>query len=343
MAVKFDGSAPLYCLHGHERFLLGRALRSIRSAFDGAAGGMNVDVFELEDSGIGPALAAAETLPMFAKRRLVIAHGVDELGAEDLAPLVGYAANPNPTTCLVLTAAKIDGRLKVFAALRKAGALHEFAQVQHRDLPAWIQREAAAMGAVIDPDAARMVADRTAPGKPAPGDKPPGDLGRVVNALEALHVYVGGGKERIRIAHVMTLVPPSRERSVFELTKAISEGSVPGSLAALAAMVDQPQFRGKEIMVAFMLTKQVRQIWRAKEMLAAGRSRDEIAVAVKVPPFFLDDVLGPARRMSYAALKRSFDLLCAADQALKSSRVDRSVQLGRLVLDLATCASGKTV
>jgi len=63
-------------------------------------------------------------------------------------------------------------------------------------------------------------------------------------------------------------------------------------------------------------------------------SRAEMAAAVGLPPFFLDDVLVPARRMSVAALRRSFERLYQADRAFKSSRVDPEIQLTRLVRQL---------
>jgi DNA polymerase III delta subunit len=84
-----------------------------------------------------------------------------------------------------------------------------------------------------------------------------------------------------------------------------------------------------------MLLRQLRQIWRAKELAAANVSRAEMAAAVGLPPFFLDDALVPARRMSVAALRRSFERLYQADRAFKSSRVDPEVQLTRLVRQLA--------
>ena len=46
-------------------------------------------------------------------------------------------------------------------------------------------------------------------------------------------------------------------------------------------------------------------------------------------------MLVPARRLSLAALRRSFERLYQADRAFKSSRVDPEVQLTRLVRQLA--------
>ena len=93
--------------------------------------------------------------------------------------------------------------------------------------------------------------------------------------------------------------------------------------------------REPALRIQFMLARQLRQIWRAKELAAAGASRGDIASGVGINPYFLDDVLVPARRMSRAALERGFERLYQADLALKTSRVEPELALSRLVQALA--------
>ena len=313
---------PVYCLHGPERFLVDRCVGALRAAALGpsAGHGLNHDAFDLKESGLSAALTAAQTLPMFAKRRLVVGRGIDLLKSEELEGLADYVADPNPSTCLVLTADKIDGRLKPFQALRKAGFMHEFPRLRDRELPAWIAREAAARKIAIDADGAQALAEAAGP-----------DLGRLSQALEQLSLYVGDAG-RVRRAEVETLIAETRERGVFELTKAIGDGNVNRALTLLGNMLAN---REPPLRIQFMLVRQIRQIWRAKELVAAGTPRMEIAGAVGIAPFFLDDVLVPARRMSEAALERSFRRLYQSDRSLKSSRIDPELSITRLIRQLA--------
>jgi DNA polymerase III delta subunit len=55
---------------------------------------------------------------------------------------------------------------------------------------------------------------------------------------------------------------------------------------------------------------------------------------VGINPYFLDDVLVPARRMTRAALERAFERLYTADVELKSSKLDPEIALSRLVQTL---------
>jgi DNA polymerase-3 subunit delta len=330
-AIERGELAPIYCLHGAERYLIDRCLQAIRTAVTGGAAAafaaFNQDSFDLRETGMSVVVNTARTLPMMAPRRLVVAKGIDGVKADELEPLVAYVGDPNPQACLVLVGDKVDTRFKVFQTLRKAGYLHEFAPLRDRDLAAWISREARARKISIASDAASALAESSGP-----------ELGRLSQALEQLALYAGPGKP-ITLADVETLIPETRARSVFELTKAIGEGDVRRALVVLGNM-----FRNREpaLRVEFMLARQLRQIWRAKELAAAGRSRDEIATAVGVPPFFIDDVLVPARRMSHQALARGFERLFRADRALKSSRVDGELLLSRLVQQLAEDARGSS-
>ncbi|MBN2576334.1 MAG: DNA polymerase III subunit delta [Deltaproteobacteria bacterium] len=320
--------APIYCLHGSERFLVDRAVAAIRTAALGgeksAPAAFDRDVFDLRETPFLQVIAAARTLPMWSKRRLVIASGIDAVKAEQMEPLLAYVADPNPRCCLVLLGEKVDGRLRVFLALRKAGFLHEFARLRDRDLVAWLAGEARRRRLAIDSAAVAALAEAAGP-----------DLGRVVQALEQVALFANGPIKR---EHVEEIVPESRERGIFELTRAIATGD---SAQAVRLVANLLRNREPALKIQFMLLRQLRQIWRAKELVAASTPRDEMASAIGIAPFFLEDVLTPARRMSTTALVRSFAHLYQADRSLKSSRIDPEVQMTRLVRRLAEEAAGK--
>jgi DNA polymerase-3 subunit delta len=319
--------APVYCLSG-ERYLVDAAHAAIRAAVlaeAGPAAGFNHDSFDLKESGLVACLTTARTLPMMAKRRLVIGKGIDQIKADQLEPLLEYVGDPNPSTCLVLVADKVDVRFKAFIALRKAGFLHVFAPLRDQALAGWLRTEARARKIDLQPDAANALADLAGP-----------ELGRLSQALDQLALYTGG--RAIALDDVEELIAETRQRNVFELTKAIGAGDVPRSLALLANMLRN---REPALRIQFMLARQMRQIWRAKELAAAGAARNEIASAVGMSPYFLDDVLMPAKRMSRPALARAFERLYQSDTLLKSSKIDDDLIVSRLVQSLAEDAAAR--
>jgi DNA polymerase III subunit delta len=329
VAIERGELAPVYALGGEESYLIGRCLAALRRAVLGeeAAGGsnLNLDVYDLREHGLAAAINTARTLPMFARRRLVVVRDIGELPADQQAPLIEYLRDPNPSTVLILVlSGKIDGRLKFIQALRKGGYLHEFSSLRDWQLADWIMGEARRRRLRLEPEAARGLAEAAGP-----------DLGRLAMCLEQVALHAGPDAP-ITALDVEAVIPESRARGVFELTKAIGAGQPERALDLLGNLLRN---REPALRIQFMLLRQLRQIWRAKELDRAGAPRGEMASRVGLSPHFLDDVLVPARRMSEAALGRSFELLYQADRNLKSSRADPEVQVARLVRELAELAA----
>ena len=241
-----------------------------------------------------------------------------------MEPLAAYAEDPNPATCLILIAEKVDVRFRAFQLLRKRGYLHVFAPLREQALAGWLRNEARTKKIALAPDAAAALAISAGP-----------DLGRLGQALDLLALYAGD--RAITVDDVEDLIAETRQRGIFELTKAIGAGEVASSLALLANMLRN---REPALKIQFMLARQFRQIWRAKELAAGGASRGDIAAGVGISPYFLDDVLIPAKRISRAALVRAFERLFQADLGLKTSRLDPEITLSRLVQALAEDAAG---
>jgi len=219
---------------------------------------------------------------------------------------------------------KVDVRFRAFQMLRKRGYLHVFAPLRDQALAGWLRGEARARKIALAPDAAEALATAAGP-----------DLGRLSQSLDQLALYAGG--DPIGVEAVENLVAETRQRGIFELTKAIGAGQTARALALLTNMLRN---REPALRIQFMLARHLRQVWRAKELAQSGASRQEIASGVGLNPYFLDDVLVPARRMSRQALEQAFDRLFEADLGLKSSKLDPEIALARLVQTLAESSAG---
>jgi DNA polymerase-3 subunit delta len=232
-------------------------------------------------------------MPMMAPRRLVLVREIGAMTAAELGGLVEYLDAPSPSTVLVATAAKIDRRLKFFAAAGKKGVVHEL--TAPRDLAGWVNDEARARQVAIRPDAVRRLVDAVG-----------ADLSRLSLALEQLHL-------------------DTRERNVFELTDAIGAGDRPRALAAVASLCEQRQ---SAIGVIAMLGRHVRQLAGYRVARADGAGKPDLARLLGVPPFVVDKLGRQADRFSDAALDRAVIELSATDRALKGER-DIGKALGR--------------
>lgn len=328
-----DDLAPIYVLGSEHPLLLERALNAIRdAAVPPETRGFNYDVVEAKGATAQRILAAAQTLPMMAQRRMVLVRDLAAMQAAELNKLVAYLDAPNPSTVLVGVTSKIDKRVKFYAAAQKKKLLHEL--TPPKDVTGWTEREARSRGIPVAPGTCKRLTDVV--GK---------DLSRLTLALEQLSLYAGD--RAITGEDVDDLVADTRERSVFELTDALGRGDLAGALGAVAALCDQRQ---SAIGVVVMVARYVRQLALCQVATARRLPKSEAARLVGVPPFVVQKIMQQARRYSEDALARAADRLARADRGLKGQddtikvlgrQLGERVVLDRLVTELVELAGDR--
>ncbi len=293
------GLDPVYVLHSEHPILIERAVAAIRDvAVPPAARGFNYDVVEGKPSGSKIA-ALAQTLPMMAQRRMVFVRDLGLMPADEAEPLLAYFAKPNPSTVIVAITAKLDKRLKIFAAAGKKGWLHVLEAP--RQLAPWVRNEAQHANVAIDGAAITRLVDTV-------GD----DLSRLALSIEQLGLYAGN--RPVTSDDVDDLIADTRERSVFELTDAIGSADRVRAMVAVASLCDQ---RESAVGVVVMLARHIRQLTLCHVMRDQNIPRSAWASRIGVPPFVVDKLTAQARSYSPAALATATQRLATADRALK--------------------------
>lgn len=313
---------PLYFLYGKERYLLDRAVDLLRArVLDARTRDFNYELFYGKEAGASRIAQAARTLPMMAKRRLILVRDADEMKADELGGLIPYVSDPAPETCLVFVAEKADQRLKFFSAFKKHGELVKLDPLYERQLPDFVRGEARARGVTIAPDAVTLIVAEIG-----------AELGQLADAVERLAIYAGERKQ-ITAEDVDKVVATTRQRSVFELANAVGAGDRAAALAMLSSMLGA---RESGVRIVAMLARHLRQLWITSELLQRTRDKFEIASALGIPPFFADDIIRQARTLDATKAKRMHAALFTADKNLKSSRLDDARLLETLVLELTS-------
>jgi DNA polymerase-3 subunit delta len=163
-----------------------------------------------------------------------------------------------------------------------------------------------------------------------------GDMMMISNEMEKLILYVRE-KQRITLGDVETMVLAAKQRSLYELTDAISARDRVRALEMLDAILSSGEGEEASIGHVYMLARTFRQMLvilernvRDQRMLWAA-----LWQGFRVPPFAADDVIRQARRFkSKRDLTRAIRLVAKADLALRSNPVSKRLVLEKLVLDL---------
>ena len=310
---------PVYVFVGTETFLIERAVRLARRAtVEDGVPGFNEDLFHGARSLDGASVAsAAGTLPMMAAKRFVLLRHADAMSADALNNLLGYLDKPNPSTCLVITAEKINGstkfgraskKLRYDARALKGGAVRKF-----------VQAEAKGRGHAIAPAAAAAIVD-------AVGE----DLAALDDAVERLSLYVGP-EGRIGTEAVDACITRVPSESIWALVDAISRQDAKTATGAANALLAN---REPALRILFMIARQVRTVAKMREALADGATDTEAVRIAGAPPFKARELKTAARKFTMPHLSRAFTTIAQADLLMKGSKTPAEIVLLDTVLTL---------
>lgn len=296
---------PAVCyLYGDEHFLLDRIVsRMLEKALDPALKDFNLNVFFGGEAKGVDIVDAAQTLPMFADRRVVLVKRSEGLSAAASEALLPYLGKPSAGTCLIFTGTRIDQRRKFFQEIKKHGTLVEFKRLYDNKLPSFVQEEARTRGKIFDSAAAELLALLTG-----------NELQELSAQIEKLSVYAGE-RSRITVDDVKTVASSGKISDIFELAGHLCLKDLHNSLKCLDTLL----LYGEEVpKMVGALAHHFRKVWRVREMLDLKMGKAEIIRITKINAYFMDETIRQARNFSRESLRRIFEELNRTDIASKS-------------------------
>ena len=314
---------PLYFIYGNDEFLKNQSLAKIKElALQGGMPDFNFDLFHAGETDISRIMSVLSTLPVMAKRRLVILKDADKLKSQDQETLLSYFNDPSPTTTLLMVGSDVDKRKTFFSTLLKKGALVEHNHPYEREMPKWIKWIAKKKGFEISDNAARCLVDIVG-----------NDLSSVANEIEKASVYLGDKGKRIDLEDIEAVTIDMRERTVFQLIDALGKKNLKKSLENLKRLLDSGE---SPLLILNMIVRQLRLIWTGLDIMKGGGGESEVRKRVKLPPFVFKDYLKQIKLFKEEELREAYDSLFDLDLKFKSSPIDKERALELLVFKLCS-------
>ncbi len=300
---------------------------------------------DLSEVSVAEVLDRARTPSLMAPFQVFFVRGVKTLYGRgshtaEFAAIEQYVKDPNPAAVIIFVADYIsipadvrrmdmqdkDRYERIRETLGEFCGMVELARVEESDGVRWVVEQAQKEAVKIDPDAARELVDALG-----------ADMMLVSRELEKLILYVCE-KKRITLGDVETMVLAAKQRSLYDLTDAISAKDKARALAVLDGVLAASEGEEAAIGHLYMLARTFRQML----VILEKNVRDSRAIwqalwqGFRVPPFAADDIIRQARRYkSRRDLTRALKLIARADLALRSNPPSKRLVLEQLVLQLA--------
>lgn len=327
---------------------------------------------DLAETTIFDALDLAQTPSLMAPFQVIFVRNLKTLYGrgskkEEFAAVDQYFRRPNPAAVVIFLAdhlhiptdlRRMDMQDKErFERIRETlgewcGVI-ELARVEDSDAARWLVEQAPARGVTIESEAARELVDALG-----------ADMLLISSEFEKLALYAQGKQLRliqpenqtqelaalplplITLGDVETMVLAAKQRSLYELTDAISRRDRPAAVALLHGLLNASD-GGEDSAIGhlYMLARSFRQML----IIVEKNVRDSRAIwgvlwqGFRMPPFAAEDLIRQARRYkSRSELTRALRLIARADLEIRSSPPDKRLVLERLVVALATEAKART-
>jgi DNA polymerase III subunit delta len=344
--VRGNQLRPGYVLAGDEIFLYERCRSAvIESLVPADLRDFCLSDIDLAETSIFEALDRARTPSLMAPFQVFFIRGLKALytrGAkkDEFAAIEEYFRSPNPQ-CLILFIADhlripsdprrmdMDDKNRYERLRETLGdwcGMVELARVDEADALKWILSESERNGVRFEADAARELADALG-----------ADMMLIASEWNKLVLYAGE-KRHITLGDVETMVLAAKQRSLYELTDAISARDTAKALLLLQGLLNASD-GGEESAIGhlYMLARTFRQML----VILEKNVRDSRAIwqalwqGFRMPPFAADDLIRQARRYkSSRDITRALRLIARADLELRSQPPDKRLVLERLVFDL---------
>ena len=177
--------------------------------------GFNQVVLYGRDVTVDDIVSQAKRYPMMAERQVVIVKEAQAL-SRDIDKLEAYAANPQPTTVLVICYKykKLDKRKKVYKLIAKSGVVFESKRLYENQVGDWIRRVMSGKGYMVEPKAAHMLVEFLGT-----------DLSKIYNELEKLMLILPEGSTITPLV-IEENIGISKDFNNFELRKAVGEKDI---------------------------------------------------------------------------------------------------------------------
>lgn len=321
--IKSGEFAPVHLLYGDEDYLIHQLRDDLVRAMGGGEGSLNYTHYTGKDIDAASVIDLAETLPFLAERRIILIEdsGWFEGGNDEIVEYIksGVCSSTN----IIFCESKVDGKRKLYSAVKEAGVISKILKQDEETLIQWIRGKARSVQLNMDDrDAAYLVSIVGL------------DMFRLNNEMEKLFSYCMGAG-RVTRADVEAICSRSVEDRVFEMCSQIALGNKSETLVMYNDLLTLHE-KGYKIII--LISRHFDQLLKVKELDNGKLSENEIAEKIgkgsKMGWTINKQYRPELKRFSKGKLRMILELCAQMAEKVLSGSMDENAALEMLVVRL---------
>jgi DNA polymerase-3 subunit delta len=268
----------------------------------------------------------ARTLSLWDPQKMIMIRHGERVSAKQWEILLPLIQDPPEKCTILIQASKIDGRMKFFQSIAKAGE----SVVQVKLEPAiggewniWLQTFLRESGKELAQDARDLLLEWNGGGS---------SLAELKHAIDRAALYSGEHKE-IKREHIAAVGFKVSPEDVFRFSGGVLSGDRGEALSLLEGLLRQGE---EPIALVGLLARQYRWLLGILSSRAEGKTDASISSEWGIFPGAAKVLLPASRRLGGKGVIQGLARLAEADALLKSSRLPSEHIVTRLVLQLTS-------
>ncbi len=331
--IKNGSFRSSYLIYGPESYLIREYRNKLKQALfpDGdAAADMNLDMFEGHDQDEADIAQKASLMPFFAERRLIILKDTG-LFKKAKGPLADFLKDPPDTVTLVFTEfepldqygkpkSAVDKRNSLYKTVAKDGLVIECASPTPATFQSWILSKVKKEGKQISRTALDLFMEKALKG----------GMEMASNELDKLFSYCHG-QDTVTDEDVVAIAGDNVSSHVFDMVDSVADRKVKRALDYYNELL---KLKEPPLRIMYLLGQAYGRMLIARDITSRGMGKEEVAAALKLPPYPAGKYMERARRHSREDIVRAISLCVEKETDIKQGRVADSLGLELLIVEL---------
>lgn len=317
--LKTNEFSRFHLLYGEERYMVRYYKKTLISKLSNPDDEMNRTFFREQDMEASAIAEAAQVLPFFAERRLLVVE--DSHFFSKSSDMADYIESFPETTYIIFVEREVDKRNRLFKWINKNGCVTECVPQQEKMLKQWVTGYLKKVGKSISVHNIELLLERIGT-----------DMEMLANELDKLIGYVGE-RTIIESEDIQTISNGLAVSKIFDMIDAVANKK---KEKALSLYDDLLANKEAPMSILYMFSRHINILLQMKEGIQLGLNRGELAKKCGVPPFTVEKYRKQTDLFSRKELLHMLKLRVDYEEMFKTGRIQDQLAVELFLIQALT-------